>query len=137
MRTFLSFFIGTCLAIMIFDSLIVRILCSILFSVIVLVLLNFIRFYRLAKKDPEVRAASELGMSIDRYRLYEELDKEYHEAMQKYGIDSPEADKKFDEIMPRIKNFNEWRRFSEYKKEQSIKRMNQSIEDFYNGTYNK
>lgn len=68
-----------------------------------------------AVKDPDVQAASDLRMSVTRYRLYKELFDKHQEAIQNYGSFSKEANELFvKEINPRIPNPNEWRRFCEY-----------------------
>lgn len=76
-----------------------------------------------AIKDPDVQAASNLRMSISRYRLYKRLWDEYQEYMKVHGINSKESEEKFKEIFKQVPNPNEWRRFGQYMEEKQMKEM--------------
>jgi hypothetical protein len=85
-----------------------------------------------AAKDPEVRAASKLGMTTKRYRLYKELFDKHQAAMSKYGIHSQEAYDIFvKEINPHIPNPNEWRRFCDYQVILDRDKMQKEIDELY------
>lgn len=75
----------------------------------------FVRAAYKAKDDPDVQAASDLRMTLNRYRLYTRLYDEYQEYMDIHGANSKESIDKFKEIFKQIPNPNEWRRYSEYR----------------------
>ena len=84
-----------------------------------------------AAKDPNVKAASALHMTIGRYNLYKELFEKHQAAMSRYGIYSKEATEMFiKEINPRIPNPNEWRRFCEYQTKLEREKMFKEFEDY-------
>ena len=107
----LSLVIGVFIARLITDSIFWRWVIIGLFCFLVQFVIQYIK----ATKDPDVRAASSLGMSVARYRWYRECYDKWQETMTKYGTDSKEADAVFDEFFPQIKNLNEWRRYQEYR----------------------
>lgn len=85
-----------------------------------------------ASKDPNVKAASALHMTIGRYNLYKELFEKHQAVMSKYGIHSKEATEMFiKEINPRIPNPNEWRRFCEYQVILDREKMQKEIDELY------
>lgn len=79
------------------------------------ILIMFIWHFAKALKDPDVQKASELGMSIARYRKYQRLFDEYQNFMEMHGIDTSAANEKFKEIWKQIDNQDEWRRYSAYR----------------------
>ena len=78
-----------------------------------------------AAKDPDVQAASNLGIPVGRFQQYREWYDEHQRLMQKYGIDSKEANEYFMSFLRQIKYPNEWRKY-----QQSRYR---SISDILNG----
>lgn len=69
-----------------------------------------------ALKDPDVQIASDLRMSIKRYRKYQRLYDAHWEIMMKCGSNSREAENFFaKEVYPNLPNLNEWRRYQEYR----------------------
>lgn len=64
-----------------------------------------------ATKDPDVKAASALGMNVMRYKQYQEWYDEHQRLMRTYGIDSKEEQEYFCNFFKQIKNPNEWRRY--------------------------
>ena len=70
-----------------------------------------------ALKDPDVQIASNLRMSIKRYRHYQRLYDEYQAFMLEHGAHSQASEKKFLEIFKQIDNPNEWRRYQAYRDE--------------------
>ncbi len=68
-----------------------------------------------SKKDPDVQAASNLRMSVNRFRKYQRLYDEFFDCMMKYGVHSSIAEKKFVEIFKQIDNPNEWKRYQDYR----------------------
>ena len=68
-----------------------------------------------AMRDPDVLIASDLKMSVKRYRLYQRIYDEYHDFMVQHGTDSPLSEQKFKELFKEIKNPNEWRRYQQYR----------------------
>ena len=81
-----------------------------------------------AMKDPDVQIASNLRMSIKRYRHYQRLYDEYQAFMLERGADSQASEKKFLEIFKQIDNPNEWRRYQAYREEKQM-------EDYKNELY--
>lgn len=79
-----------------------------------------------AMKDPDVLIASDLRMSIKRYRHYKRLYDEYHDYMLKHGANSRASEKKFVEIFKQIDNPNEWRRYQAYREQ---KQRNESLHE--------
>lgn len=83
---------------------------------IIVFLIGWLWHFFKALKDPDVTIASDLRMTITRYRHYRELYEELQELMKTYGSDSPYVDEIFRiKIFPKIKNPNEWRRYQAYR----------------------
>jgi len=68
-------------------------------------------------KDPDVQIASDLRMSVKRYRHYQRLYDEYQSFMIEHGVHSQASEKKFAEIFKQIDNPNEWRRYQTYREQ--------------------
>ena len=124
----LSLVIGVFVARLITDNIFWKWVIIALFCFLVQFIIHFIK----ATKDPDVRAASSLGMSINRYRQYREWYDEWQEAMTKFGIASKEANAVFDEFFPQIKNMNEWRRYQEFRSNEIQNKMFKGLSDLYN-----
>lgn len=107
---FLSYLIASAM----FDKMVWICLFSGLFFVIINFVIYWIQESIKAVKDPDVQAASDLRMSISRFRLYKRLWDEYQEYMEVHGTNSKESNEKFKEIFKQIPNPNEWRRFGDY-----------------------
>lgn len=84
-----------------------------------------------ALKDPDVQIASNLHMSVARYRHYQKLYDEYQEFMLKHGIHSQASEKKFIEIFKQINNPNEWRRYQAYRDQ---KQREEHLKEIYKYT---
>ncbi len=85
-------------------------------SVLLAFLIIWIYYSLKALKDPDVQAASKLGMSITRFRKYERLYEEYWGVKMKYGLCSPEADAFFrTKVIPDIDNLKEWHKYEDYR----------------------
>lgn len=82
-------------------------------------------------KDPDVQAASNLRMSVSRFRLYKRLWDEYQEYTKEHGIHSQESEEKFKEIFQQVPNPNEWRRFGQYMEDLQHKKMMEEINKYY------
>lgn len=82
-----------------------------------------------ALKDPDIHIATDLRMSITRYRKYQRLYDDYQAFMLEHGVNSPASEKKFAEIFRQIENPNEWRRYQAY-------RERKQREEFMNEIYN-
>ena len=67
-----------------------------------------------ATKDPEVLEASDLRMTITRYRKYKEANNRIQEIYRTHGTNSAQANKEVDLIISGLPNMNEWRRFMDY-----------------------
>lgn len=69
-----------------------------------------------AMKDPDVQIATDLRMSIKRYRKYQLLYDAHQSVMMKYGVNSQEDERFFQkEVFPNLPNLNEWKRYQEYR----------------------
>lgn len=95
------------------------ILTGLLYGVILITiafLIGWLWYFFKAFNDPDIIIASNLRMTINRYRLYRKLYNELQELIKKYGIDSPNIDEIYRiKIFPKIKNTNEWRRYQTYR----------------------
>lgn len=78
-------------------------------------------------KDPDVKAASMLGMDVFTYRKYNNWYAEWKNLMKKYGDDSKEANQYFNSFFCQIKNKNKWDRFISYK----IQEINERVMSEY------
>ena len=124
----ISIITGGLIAMYIFESPLLKSIFSGVFSIFVYFLLASITYIIKAAKDPDVQAASNLGMSITRFRHYQRLWDEYQEYMKEHGIYSRESEEKFKEIYSQIKNPNEWRRYGQYREELQRKEMEETID---------
>lgn len=89
--------------------------CWVAATVIVLWLYELFK----ALKDPDVKNAADLRITIKRFKKYERLYDSYWDAMMKYGPNSPQADEYFDkQIWPQIDVPNEWRRYQNFRANQ-------------------
>lgn len=86
-----------------------------------------------ALKDPDVIAAADLRMDINRYCLYREIYDELQEIMRTYGVDSPYVDETFRvKMLPKIKNLNEWRRYQTYREHMQQKQFAEEMSRIWN-----
>jgi len=86
-----------------------------------------------AMKDPDVRAASKLGIPINRFRKYKEWYDEDQRLMRQYGVDSKEAYTYFASFFKQIEYPNEWRKYQQFRYDESLK----SCKSFYDEIFNK
>lgn len=84
-------------------------------AVIVGIILYWLYLTAKAMKDPDVQIATDLRMSIKRFRHYQRLYDEYEDFILKHGANSQASEKKFIEIFKQIDNPNEWRRYQKYR----------------------
>lgn len=127
-----SLVIGGLLSDVLFDSQPLLGIFAGIFTVLAYFLLYAIGYSIKAIKDPDVQAASSLGMSITRFHHYQRLFDEWQECMDKNGIDSSASQKKFEEIFKQVKNPNEWRRYSDWRYQQTCESMSKIYERFKN-----
>lgn len=123
----LSLIVGMFIARFITDSIFWRWVIAMLFTLIVEFVIQYIK----ATKNPDVRTATSLGMSVNRYRQYRKWYDEWQDAMTKYGTDSKEANAVFDEFFPQIKNMNEWRRYQEFRFNEVRDHMFDSLNEMF------
>lgn len=94
---------------------------SVLLSCIISVALGFLSIWAVcfvkALRDPDVKTASELRMSVSNFRLYQKLYDEFDNVLKQYGGSySGKAEDYFCRVIfPQIKNMNEWRRYQDYR----------------------
>ena len=123
----ISLIIGGVISMSIFDSLTLRSIFCGVFSILVYFLLALITYSIKATKDPDVQAASNLGMSITRFHLYQRIFDEYQDFLCEHDAESKEAYDKFKELFKQIPNPNEWRRYSKYREELERKRLYEEL----------
>lgn len=89
-----------------------------------IVLCLLIKSIFMAMRDEDVKEASELRMTVMRYRLYKEIFEEQMEC-QRQGKDIPDR-------MHEIPNMNEWRRFCESQLAKQHKSMMDELDKIRN-----
>ncbi len=125
----LCLFLAYLIASAIFNKTILVYLFSALFAVIIYFVIYWIQESIKSTKDPDMQAASNLKMSITRFRLYQRLWNEHQEYMKVHGINSRESEEKFKEIFKQIPNQNEWKRFGQYMEKKQREEM---LNEIYN-----
>ena len=115
----IALFIGVSLACHLFDSMIWRSIFGGLFSLVAYFIMGVMTNWIKAMKDPDVQIASDLRMSVKRYRKYQRLYDEYAEFMDRHGTNSHASEEKFEKIFKQIDNPNEWRRYQDFRFKQS------------------
>ena len=126
-----SLIIGGYISVSVFESPFWKSTFSGVFAILVYCLLYIIVNSIKACRDPDVRAASSLGMTVARFHHYQRLFDEYQDFMEKHGSESRESEEKFKEIFKQIKNPNEWRRYSKYREN----KQNKEIKEMINSNY--
>lgn len=89
----------------------------------------FIRSFIKSLKDPDIRNASNLRMSVNNYRKYKEWFDKHQELMDKYGTDSKQAYEYFNSFFQKIKNKNEWRRYQDFRFEETRKKRMDALKN--------
>lgn len=79
-----------------------------------------------AAKDPDVIEASELMIPIWRYKKYKDAWDKIQEIYKEFGVDSQISNNMANEIISKLPNLNEWRRYSDKQFKKSMK----SFHDF-------
>lgn len=102
-------------------------------AVAAVVILLWIRETKKAAQDPDIKEASELGIVIYRYRKYKEAWDKIQSIYRTYGIDNPVSNKMVNEIIEKLPNMNEWRRFGEKQRQKQTQRMYDMINGLKNG----
>ncbi len=97
-------------------------------AVVVGIILYWLYLTAKALKDPDVQIATDLRLSIKKYRHYQRLYDEYEDFMLKHGANSQASEKKFIEIFKQIDNPNEWRRYQAYREQ---KQRNEYLHEIY------
>lgn len=100
-----------------------------LIAIAVYFILEWAYFMFKAFKDPDVQAASKLRMSIKHYRKYKEIYDE-ETACYKSGKTPPN---RFDEIA----NFNEWRRYQQYRQEKADEEYYNSLPEWAKDSFGR
>lgn len=98
-----------------------------LLIIIVLAVLFVINSIVKSSKDPDVINASNLKMSVIRYRMYKEWFDKHQELMDKHGTNSEEANKYFESFFDKIPNMNEWRRYQNFRMNEVHNKFRDSI----------
>lgn len=103
------------------------IVCGFIATIIIMSFNLFIHTIK-AIKDPDVIAASELGMSIRHYNKYKEIQNRLKELYEKGITEGGEIKT----LMKQIPNMNEWYRFSEYQYQLSCEKWKHELENISN-----
>lgn len=101
-------------------------------AVVLFVVILWAKETKKAAKDPDVIEASELGIVIWRYRKYQEAWDKIQAIYDAYGTDSPKSIKMANEIIEKLPNLNEWRRFGEKQCQKQSQRMYDMINELKN-----
>lgn len=86
-------------------------------AVVVGIILYWLFLTAKAMRDPDVQIATDLRMSVKRYRHYQRLYDEYQDFILQHGANSQASERKFIEIFKQIDNPNEWQRYQAYRKQ--------------------
>jgi len=111
---------------------IVKSLISSLLFIVVFVVVYWIYGAIKAAKDPDVKEATHLGMSIIRYRKYKDAFGKIQGIYEKHGLSSSASEKEVTEIISSLPNMNEWRKYSEYQSQKSTDRLKNRIDKLEN-----
>jgi len=99
---------------------------AVILGVVIIVIYHWIK----AMKDPDVQIATDLRMSVLRYRKYAKLYNDYWDVMMKYGTNATESNQYFAKaIFPELQklNMDEWRRYQAYREKLLQKQMMDEI----------
>lgn len=99
-------------------------------AVVVFVVILWLRETLKAAKDPDVIEASELGIPIWRYRKYQEAWDKIQDIYEKYGINTPTSSKMASEIISKLPNLNEWRRYGDKQCSKSFKTFHEFQKEY-------
>lgn len=95
---------------------------AVLFAILVSIVYHWVK----AMRDPDVQIATDLRMSVLRYREYERLYNDHWDVMMKYGPNSKEGEHYFAKVVfPELQklNMDEWHRYQSYREELLQKQM--------------
>lgn len=93
----------------------------VIIAVVVFITILWLKEASKAAKDPDVIEASELGIPIWRYRKYQEAWDKIQAIYKAYGTDSQMSIKMVNEIINKLPNLNEWRRYGDKQLKKSMK----------------
>lgn len=99
-------------------------------AVVVVIVFLWAKEAKKAAQDPNVIEASELGIPILRYRKYQEAWDKIQKIYEAYGIDSQKSYNMVNEIISKLPNMNEWRRYGD-KQLSKTKKSYQEIQKEY------
>lgn len=94
----------------------------VLFTILVSIVYHWVK----AMRDPDVQIATDLRMSVLRYRKYEKLYNDHWDIMMKFGSNSRESEQYFARVVfPELQklSMNEWRRYQSYREKLLQKQM--------------
>lgn len=101
-------------------------------AVVLFVVILWIKETKKAAKDPDVIEASELGIPIWRYRKYQEAWDKIQSIYNSYGVNNQISQKMAGEIIGKLPNMNEWRRFGARQRQKTTQRMYDMINELKN-----
>ena len=90
-------------------------------AVVIFIIIMWAKESKKAAEDPDVKEATELGIVIWRYRKYQEAWDKIQAIYRAYGVDNQLSNKMVNEIIEKLPNLNEWRRFSQRQSQKSFK----------------
>ena len=88
---------------------------TIVLSIALALIFMWVREAFKASNDPEVIEASELRIDIRRYKKYKDMSERISKVYKEYGLNSPIAEKKVNDIIKEAPNFNEFDRYQKYR----------------------
>lgn len=90
-------------------------------AVVIFIIIMWVKESKKAAEDPDVKEASELGIVIWRYRKYQDAWDKIQAIYRTYGVDNQLSNKMVNEIIEKLPNLNEWRRFSQRQSQKSFR----------------
>lgn len=83
-------------------------------------------------KDPDVKDASSIYMTVFRYRKYRDAYDKIQDIYKKHGTDSTYSLKKVNEIISSLPNMNEWRRYCELRSQKQKDKWIKEYDKLFN-----
>lgn len=88
-------------------------------------------------KSQDAKEAAKLGMSVDHYHKCKEADEKVMAIYKQYGTNNPTADKEVDKILASLPSIEEWRRYENYKMQESVGNMQSMTESLFSGKFDQ
>lgn len=89
------------------------------------------------RRTPEAQEAARLGMSVEHYRKVKKADAKVMSIYKQHGTNNPTADKEVDKILASLPSIEEWRRYENYKMQESVGNMQSMTESLFSGKFDQ